>query len=406
MLAVMRLRSGQHLCYCTNVHPYADLAGLRAALVTHASVLRERLASGDEPFGVGLWFPADVAAAVARDPGPLRRTLDELRLETRTLNAFPAGAFHGDRVKDEVFRPTWAERARLVHTLDAAEALAALLPEDAVGSISTHSGGYKGWSSPPTPEAVAAGWLAAAQGLARIEERTGRHIVLAIEPEPFSLLETTDEVVTFFTEHLLPAGEWAGRHLGLCYDACHQAVEHEDMAVSVGQLRAAGITIAKVQLSSALVVPDPVAAAERLRAFAEDRWFHQVIEQRADGSLRRIADLPEALDELDALRHGDADAGGAAQTGAGVAVGPWRIHFHVPIFAEQLDDEGLLLTTRPWLEQLLAEVGDAEVTPHLEIETYSFELIPPDRRATLGTVELLDALEAEYRWVLAQLPRA
>jgi len=394
MLASMRLRSGQHLCYCTNVHPYADLAGLQSALRGQAAVLRERLDPGDEPLGVGLWFPADVAASVAHDPEPLRRTLSELRLETRTLNAFPAGAFHGDRVKDAVFRPTWADPARLRHTLDAAEALAALLPDDAVGSISTHSGGYKGWASPPGPEAVAAGWLAAAEGLARLEERTGRHIVLAIEPEPLSMLETTDEVVTFFGEHLQPAGDLAARYLGLCYDACHQAVEHEDMAASVAQLRAAGIAIAKVQLSSALVVPDPRGAAGRLAAFAEDRWFHQVIERRDDGSLHRIADLPDALAEL------------SSHAGEAGATGPWRIHFHVPIFAEQLDAEGLLLTTRPWLEELLTQVGDVSVTPHLEIETYSFGMIPAERRAALGTVELLDALEAEYRWVLERLPPA
>ncbi len=393
---------GLRLGYCTNVHPYADLDGLLHALRTCAAPVRGRLVEAgrlgpDDALGVGLWFPAPVATAVAADPAPLADALAELRLDAFTVNAFPHGVFHGDRVKDEVFRPSWADPERLRFTLEAARALAALLPDGATGSLSTHTGGYKPWGKAANdPDAVARGLLAAAEGLDALAEETGRRVVLGLEPEPLSFLETTDEVVAFFTERLHPAGEAARTFLGVCYDACHQAVEHEDMAASVGALRDADIAIAKVQLSAAIRVPDPRAALDLLRPLAEDRWFHQVVARHPCGGLQRLPDLPDALAHATAPRAVE-----------------WRVHYHVPIFAERLDDEGRLLTTRPQLEELLALVagpdaaGASQDAPlHAEIETYTWHAIPAARRAALGVTDLTDCLVREFGWVLDRLDAA
>jgi sugar phosphate isomerase/epimerase len=385
----VRLASGQVLGYCTNVHPYDDVAGMLAALEEHAAPLRERLGV-EGPLGVGLWMPVGVARELARDPAPLRRRLDALGLHCFTANAFPYGDFHAAQVKDAVFRPTWADAERLDYTVAAAQALAGLLPEGASGSLSTHSGSYKPWGPDQNVEdEVVAGFLGAADALAALEGRSGRRIVLAIEPEPLSFLETTDEVVDLFTRRLLPAGDHARRHLGLCFDACHQAVEFEDMAASVRALREAGVPIAKVQLSSAVVIPDPAADRELMAPFADDRWFHQVVTRDEGGGLVRIPDLPQAL--------ADEAAAHAAE---------WRVHLHVPLFADPLDDEGRLRTTRPWLEELMAQVGTPEVTPHLEIETYSFAAIPAERRRALGAESLGTCLAKEFEWVTERLPRA
>jgi hypothetical protein len=384
----MRLPDGRWLGYCTNVHPYQDVAGMLAALERHAVPLRERLCP-DGPLGVGLWFPSTVAREVAAAPGRLAERLAELGLFAFTVNAFPWGAFHGERVKDDVFRPTWAERERVEYTLAAAAALAGLLPDGAVGSVSTHTGAYKPWGPAANdPAALAAGLLAAAEGLARLEDATGRRVLLGLEPEPLAFLETTDELVAFFAERLQPAGEAARRHLGVCFDACHQAVEHEDLAASLASLRGASIPLAKVQLSSAIVVPEPALDRTLLEPLAADRWFHQVLARKDDGSLLVLPDLPAAL----------ADP-------AAAAAGPWRVHYHVPIFADALDGQGRLRTTRPQLEALLAALPDGPPCGHLEIETYTFGALPEARRAALGVVDLTDALEREFRWVLEQLAR-
>lgn len=406
----MRLKNGQHLGYCTNVHPYDDLEGMIAALRSHALPLAARLGLGgargaggekhpervsesgggsalDGALGVGLWFPQTVAEEVEADPSRLLDALAELGLYVFTVNAFPYGSFHGPRVKDEVFKPSWADPERLSYTLSAARALAACLPDGVDGTLSTHSGAYKPWGPELCDEdGVVAGLLAADEGLARLASETGRRVTLAIEPEPLSLLETTDEVVDLFTRRLLPRSRG---HLGLCYDACHQAVEFEDMAASLTALAAAEVPIAKVQLSCAIVSADPSGRGQALLPFAIDRWFHQVVVRQSGEPLRRLADLPEALDDHRAL-----------------AADEWRVHYHVPLFAERLDAAGLLTTTRPDLERLLALVQSTGATDQLEIETYSFGALPEERRAAMGAVTLLDCLEQEYRWVLDQLGEA
>jgi sugar phosphate isomerase/epimerase len=345
----------------------------------------------DEPLGLGLWLPAEVSRAAVRDPAPLRERLAALGLRCFTVNAFPLADFHGPRVKERVFEPGWTEPARLAATLDAATVLAALLPEGATASLSTHSGAYRAWGPPRTDErAIAAGLLAAAEGLHALRERTGRRLVLALEPEPCSSLETTDEAIAFFTRHLLPHAA-AREHLGLCFDACHQAVEFESLPGSLAALRRAGVPVAKVQLSSALALGDPHAHAALLAPWAEDRWFHQVVARARDGALHRLADLPDAL-----APHAPPAVREALE---------WRVHFHVPLFAERLDDHGLLRSTQPELLALLRSPELAHVA-QLEIETYSFGMIPDARRAALGVPTLLDALERELTWVLDALPGA
>lgn len=392
----MRLRDGRLLGYCTNVHPYASLPALLEVLGREPAALRARLVAAgrlppDEPLAIGLWLPADAAREAARDPGPLRARLASLGLRAYTVNAFPLADFHAARVKDAVFRPAWSEPARLHATLHAAEALAALLPEGETGTLSTHTGAWRAWGPPlADEEAIARGLRAAADGLAALRARTGRRIVLALEPEPGSTLETTAEACAFFARRLLPAGDAAREHLGLCFDACHQAVEFEEPRAALQALRRAGVPVAKAQLSAALVLRDPARYAELLRPWAEDRWFHQVVARAADGSLTRLSDLPEAL------------APGAPP--ALRAAAEWRVHFHVPLFAEQLDGDGALRSTQPELRALLACPELADV-PHLEIETYSFAMIPAVRRDALGATTLLDALQREVEWVLERVER-
>lgn len=387
----MRLRDGRLLGYCTNVHPYATLPELLELLGREPAALRERLVragrlAAPEPLAVGLWLPAAAAREAARDPAPLRARLAGLGLRAFTVNAFPLRDFHAARVKDEVFRPAWGEPERLAATLHAAEALAALLPEDEIGTVSTHTGAWRAWGPPLADEdAIVRGLLEAARGLAALRARSGRRIVLALEPEPGSWVETTEQACDLFARRLLPDGEAARAHLGLCWDACHQAVEFEDPAASLAALRAAGVPLAKVQLSAALVLRDPARHAALLAPWAEDRWFHQVVARGTDGRLTRLADLPLALaaDAPRAVREAD----------------EWRVHFHVPVCAGELDGDGALRSTQPELRALLAchALGDV---PHLELETYSFALLPAARRAALGCATLLDALEREFAFTL------
>ena len=349
------------LAYCTNVHPCRAVADVPTVLDRHAVAVREQC--GFE-ISVGLWLP-EVAAA---DPAAGATAADALAcrgLTCHTLNAFPFGDFHGARVKEQVYLPDWADRRRLDYTLACARLLVALLPPGGAGSISTLPLGFKGFGHGPDFMAAASdALLTAARELAAIEAATGRLIRLALEPEPCCVLETTSETVAFFEQLFVRARQFgieplARRHLGVCYDVCHQAVEFEDAATAIATLAAAGIRINKVQISCAIEATDPTDAAQRdaLLAYVEPRYLHQTFARDTGGTLHHAVDLTREL-IADPAWHDR---------------GPWRIHYHVPVDAECI---GPLGTTRGELVRALTAIGKLDYAPHLEVETYTWPVLP------------------------------
>jgi len=356
--------------YCTNVHPCRSLADVPQVLDRHALAVRERCGFA---ISVGLWLPEAAVAA----PGAAATVAEALAargLSCHTLNAFPFGDFHGARVKEQVYLPDWADPRRLDYTLACAWLLAALVPPGGEGSISTLPLGFKGFDH-GAGFSVAAGHalLACARQFAEIEAATGRCIRLALEPEPCCLLETTAETVAFFARLFARAAALgiepaARRHLGVCYDVCHQAVEFEDAREAIAALTAAGIRINKVQVSCAIEVPDPTDPPQReaLAAYIEPRYLHQTFDRDAGGTLHRALDLTADL---------LADASWQARA-------PWRVHYHVPVDAERI---GPLHTTRGELARAIAAIGALDYAPHLEVETYSWPVLPGADAVDLAT---------------------
>ena len=252
--------------------------------------------------------------------------------------------------------------------------------------------------SDASPKAVAAlvdHLLQAAAHLVVIERRAGKRIALALEPEPCCFLETVEETLAFFEDALLrPAAlarfaELAGlgggeaepmlrRHLGVCYDVCHGAVEYEEPVAALRRLRGAGIAIPKIQLSAAMRVPAISAAlAARLRDFDTGVYLHQVIVR--DGRLTRFIDLPDAFTAF----------------GEGGAQGEWRIHCHVPVF---LADLGELASTQDTLLATLRALSAEHLSPHLEVETYTWDVLPQE----LKTGSKADDIARELAFVLEE----
>jgi sugar phosphate isomerase/epimerase len=399
---------GLHLTYCTNIHAGESWAEIAANVETHVRAVKARVCP-DAPFGVGLRLSARAARELA-EPGTLAAFVDFLResgLYVFTINGFPYGAFSGTVVKEHVYEPDWLTDERLGYSDLLARLLAALLPvsaPDLEGSVSTVPGcfGARGPLSEVGPE-IAARLRRHAATLWRLRESSGRVVTLALEPEPACVIETTDDAATFFEQHLFStasvaafaaltglaardAEETLRRHLGVCLDACHAAVEFETPRQAVDRLARGGIRLLKVQVSAGLRVRRPdVAALGALERFAEGVYLHQVVERRGR-ELRRHVDLPEAL----AQARADA-AGGAADE--------WRVHFHVPLFLEQL---GPFHNTQDFLVPLLALLARERICQHLEVETYTWDVLPAEHRAE----PVVDAIARELTWTLAGLRRA
>jgi sugar phosphate isomerase/epimerase len=395
----MRIASGKdlgHLTYCTNIHAGEPLDEVMAGLAKHLPAIKSAVAQ-DRALGVGLRLGHQAAEGL-RDPAALaqlKRFLAEGGYYVFTLNGFPYGAFHGRAVKEDAYKPDWSDPLRLAYTDHLADLLSALLPSGQEGSVSTVPCTFKPWAE-GRMDAITEHLIRHVAHLAGIAQKTGQNIALALEPEPYCHLETIDETVAFFKERLfnrkgvarlaaltgLGAAESEAamrRHIGVCYDVCHAAVEFEDPKASIALLRANGIRIGKLQLSSALKVASlDKQSARHLAAFAEPVYLHQVV-QKSNGKLRRFVDLPQAL----------AEAGRAA--GA-----EWRVHFHVPVFLEQMTHFG---TTQAFLAEILRLHRAEPISPHLEVETYTWDVLPEAYR----NVDLSSAIARELNWVKGQL---
>lgn len=381
----MRLREQPplHLTYGLNVHPGENWAEMVAAIERHATAVRARVAPG-QPFGLGLRIAAEAACeADAPRLAALRDRLAALGLYARTVNAFPYGRFHGARVKESVYAPDWRAAERRDYTIRAAEILAALLPPGETASVSTVPLGYRAEFAVASDIAAAEAHLAeTAEALARLADRTGRRIVLALEPEPDCVLETVADTAAFL-ERLRARSFAARRHLGICLDTCHLAVLGEEPVEALRRLRAAGVPVGKIQLSSALAALNDADGRRALAAFVEPVYLHQTA--GFDAVRRRLARWPD----LDAALRDLPAATGIAEI---------RAHFHVPLHwagAGALGATAARLGPEFWREA-------ARATADWEIETYTFDVLPQHLRT--GGVEA--SIAAEYDWVRQHLKAA
>src|SRR5438045_8307130 len=194
-----------HRTYGTNLHAGQTWQDIRTSLDEHVPAIKSTVAQS-QPMGIGLRLSGE-AAAVARQPQALdsfRDQLSALGAYVFTINAFPYGPFHGVRVKENVYLPDWRDRERVAFTANSAAVLAAVLPNDVEGSISTVPGAFKpNGRSSEAIAAMAGNLVMAVADLVDVERRTGKRIALALEPEPCWFLETTDESIAFFKDMLL-----------------------------------------------------------------------------------------------------------------------------------------------------------------------------------------------------------
>lgn len=382
------------LGYCANVHPGETLDDVLRAVGHFGAGVRRELAA--PALSLGLWLSQRSVAELRAQPArlnELKQTLADAGVFVVTLNGFPYGNFHARVVKRQVYHPDLGSSERRRYLLDLAHVLAELLPDDASeGTISTLPIGHRDEpadeSSSDAVHGAAHQLSGLCEDLALLRERTGKSIRICLEPEPGCWLESTDDALRFFSEVLPDAARRTGvsralidQHLGLCYDTCHQAICFEDARGSIERITRAGIRIGKVQLSSALEIEspsDPALRAELLR-FAEPRFLHQV-------RVRDQAGRVHAADDLDQLSALPTDQ-------------PWRVHFHVPVHRARF---GRIATTRAFLEAALPPLAALPELPHLEIETYTWSVLPEAERPA-DDAALMTGLATEVAFAREEL---
>ena len=399
-----------HLGYCTNIHPGETWADHFAALQQAVPEVKKRY-SPDQPFGLGLRL-SNSASEALEDPETLigfQHWLADNGLYVFTMNGFPFGGFHDVVVKDQVHTPDWTTEARVDYTKRLFRLLSVLLPVDELGNaipggVSTSPLSYRRWFEWEQPAArdyilsqTTQNVLDVVADLIRLRKNTDRLMHLDLEPEPDGVIETADEFIAWFTDYLIPMGleqltaEFGMTdadaetaivdHVRLCYDVCHFAVGYEQPADVLKKLSAFGLRVGKIQISAALKAEFPVndaearlAVKEAFARFNEPTYLHQVVARITSGELVRYPDLPDALAAFDD-NHAE-----------------WRAHFHVPIFVKEY---GVLQSTQDDIREVLRLLADNPFTNQLEVETYTWDVLPDDLK--LG---LVDSIERELNFVL------
>lgn len=398
---------GFHLSYCSNIHPGESWEATFRNLKIYIPEVRTRL-KHQGPFGIGLRLSHEASLILER-PEKLEEFqawLKKANAYVFTLNGFPYGDFHRHIVKEKVHFPDWTTIERKDYSTRLFRILAQLLPTGMQGGISTSPISYRHWFK--TEEDLNSGMETATQHLLeivleliQIRKETGKNLHLDIEPEPDGILENSQEMIWLYTDWLLPKGrtllaEKLGltaeeaetaikNHIQVCYDVCHFAIVYEKPADTFAQFKAHGIQVGKIQISAALKLFIPTEAVKRatlkrsLQPFVESTYLHQVVGRDTNGILNSYSDLPLALEKLADAKEDE-----------------WRIHFHVPVF---LDNYGSFSSTQTDILNVLEEIlNNPSITQHLEVETYTWEVLPEETKLSLG-----ESISRELSWVISNL---
>ncbi len=389
-----------HLSYCTNIHPGESWPAHFAALKNNFPQIKEKISPADS-MGIGLRLSNEASVElIKKEPlSEFKHWLKEQDAYVFTMNGFPYGGFHRTVVKDQVHTPDWTTASRVDYTMRLFHILTSLIPEEMDGGISTSPLSYRLWFNNEEKlsvarEASTENLVIIIEKLIEIYQSTGKLLHLDIEPEPDGLLETGNEFIEWFENDLLPAGipvikskfdvshqhaeDLIKQHLRLCYDVCHFAIGYEPHDQIIKDLQNRGIKIGKIQISAALKAkinsPERKNIRQSFEKFNEPTYLHQVVAKLKSGKLLRYPDLPEALKQIE-----------------NPLIEEWRAHFHVPIFAEKFD---ILSSTQDEIKEVLLIQKTKPFTTHMEVETYTWEVIPTPLR-----LPMQESIVRELQWV-------
>ena len=379
----MLLHPALELSYCTNVHPAESFSQI-LHVITHDIPQIKSSVAPHQAMGTGLRISADMIATLQQDYAQ-KKFIDALESSQSyvfTINGFPYGTFTTDQVKEKVYLPDWSQDERCDYTIALAQ-LMTILPGPSQRSISTVAGGFQ-----PQPlshdkgKAFTKQFTRLIHALINLEEQSGIRICVALEPEPWTSLERVDEIPEFFDMWVRPAHPLATRYIGICYDTCHQALAFEDAQDNWTRLSEHNIPVYKVQVSNALQVSSPfdIETQNSLFQFIEPRYLHQVSALTQNGALKRLLDLPMLANLIDQKTPSAQDW---------LQANTWRCHVHVPIWWK---GHAALQTTQAHWQNLTRCIADSfkdnkNSSPlHVEIETYSWSVIPQSHQRGLGGI--------------------
>ena len=383
----MQIKNGIHLAYCTNIHRGEGWNETFHGLNEYTLKVKEKV-SQSVPFAIGLRLGYKAALELSETgSGNLDefiKWLDHNNCYIFSINGFPYGQFHGSRVKEQVYSPDWTFDTRVEYTNLLFDILAKILPSGMSGSVSTLPGSFKEFIQDDIRQGnvIIENLARCGKHINDLIEKTGKDLHLGLEPEPLGWFENTPETLSFFKRFRNIHGDEFDNVIGVNYDTCHLAIEYENAKESLLLLKNNNIKISKIHLSSALKLKPNQQTVDSLKEYQDDVYLHQVIARLQNGDLIRFKDLPDAIENFLKGNFNDDE---------------WRVHFHIPLHASP---DSLFDDTRDHIKDTLSVLSsDPEMCKHLEMETYTWEVLPNSMQSN----SVVDQLSLEYDWTLNSL---
>ena len=383
----MQIKNGIHLAYCTNIHRGEGWNETFHGLNEYTLKVKEKVSQSD-PFAIGLRLGYKAALELSetgsRNLDEFIKWLDHNNCYIFSINGFPYGQFHGSRVKEQVYSPDWTFDSRVEYTNLLFDILAKILPSGMSGSVSTLPGSFKEFIQDDIRQGnvIIENLARCGKHINDLIEKTGKDLHLGLEPEPLGWFENTPETLSFFKRFRNIHGDEFDNVIGVNYDTCHLAIEYENAKESLLLLKNNNIKISKIHLSSALKLKPNQQTVDSLKEYQDDVYLHQVIAKLQNGDLIRFKDLPDAIENFLKSNCNDDE---------------WRVHFHIPLHASP---DSLFDDTRDHIKDTLSVLSsDPEMCKHLEMETYTWEVLPNSMQSN----SVVDQLSLEYDWTLNSL---
>ncbi len=390
-----------HLTYSTLVHQTDNWEQLWKSVNTYLPAVKARVAP-HEKFGVCLRTSAPSIEQLSTEPtkvADLKTFFADNDLYLYTANAFVYGVFKKQVIKEDVYEPDWATPERREYTKKVANLLAELAPDGINPSIQTAPLGFKPKvTGEDVVDAYTSNVIDVVAHLVDLKKRTGKMVTLGLEPEPRCYLETTDETITYFKDRLFsgPTAQAAGednraeRSRRGAGDArlhgrrlrhrppVRRLRGHPGVAAEAGGQRRA----------------DRQAAGSGVDAYPRCHTGQggRAADVRQDDL--PVADLPEEGREDDVVPQPRGRVRGLVQE-----PGAARVAHALPRAGVPHRAWPRFGTTRFGLEQALAVHKKTPLSTHLEIETYTWDVLPDH----LKTGDIVEYVTRELDWVKGQL---
>ena len=296
-------------------------------------------------------------------------------------------------IKEDVYEPDWATPERREYTKKVATLLAELAPDGINPSIQSAPLGFKPKvTGEDVVEAYTSNVIDVVAHLVELKKKTGKTVTLGLEPEPRCYLETTDETITYFRTtcsraqtakrlakatglNEADAAQAMRDYMGVVFDIGHQAVGYEDIPASLQKLVDNGVQIVKLQEAASMYIPDVTQKiVDALQTFAKTIYLSQTC-QKKDGEDDLV---PQPRGRVRGLVQEPRTA---------------RVAHAFPRAGVPRRSRRAFGTTRFALEQALAFHKKPPLSTHLEIETYTWDVLPDH----LKTGDIVEYVTRETR---------